>query len=123
MFWTLAFAGVTLATAFMGASKPPLRDIRNIFNKGTDSDRQETSLIMNGGHYMTRGHAIVSMLYIKDVPDVKNYFGTGRGPFSIYKRTPAEGVFAPASIVGFFLALEALPPPFRQGKEIAPGHL
>jgi hypothetical protein len=38
------------------------------------------------------------MLYIKDVPDVKNYFGTGRGPFRVCKRTPAEEVFAPASI-------------------------
>jgi hypothetical protein len=62
---------------------------------------KETSLIVNGGHYMTRGHVIVRMLYIKDVPDVKNYFGTGRGPFRVCKRTPAEGVFAPASIDEF----------------------
>ena len=70
---------------------------------------------MNGGHYMTRGHVIVRMLYIKDVPDVKNYFGAGRGPFRVCKRTPAEGVFAPASIDEFLRILEALPPPFRQG--------
>ena len=38
------------------------------------------------------------MLYIKDVPDVKNYFGTGRGPFRVCNRTPAEGVFTPAAI-------------------------
>jgi len=98
MFWIPAFAGVTLGGLITKPSKPPLR---NIINKGTDSDRQETSLIMNGGHYMTRGHVIVRMLYIKDVPDVKNYFGTGRGPFQVCKRTPAEGVFAPAAIDEF----------------------
>ena len=70
---------------------------------------------MNGGHYMTRGHVIVRMLYIKDVPDVKNYFGTGRGSFRVCKRTPAEGVFAPASIDEFLRILETLPPPFQQG--------
>jgi len=94
-----------LRRLFTGASKPPLR---NIFNKGTDSDRRETSLIVNGGHYMTRGHVIVRMLYIKDVPDVKNYFGTGRGPFRVCKRTPAEGVFAPASIDEFLRNLESV---------------
>lgn len=67
---------------------------------------KETSLIVNGGHYMTRGHVIVRMLYIKDVPDVKNYFGTGRGPFRVCKRTPAEGVFAPASIDEFLRILD-----------------
>jgi hypothetical protein len=92
-----------LRRLFTGASKPPLR---NIFNKGTDSDRQETSLIVNGGHYMTRGHVILRMLYIKDVPDVKNYFGTGRGPFRVCKRTPAEGVFAPAGIDEFLRILD-----------------
>lgn len=70
---------------------------------------------MNGGHYMTRGHVIVCLLYIKDVPDVKNYFGTGRGPFRVCKRTPAEGVFAPAAIDEFLRILEVLPPPSRQG--------
>jgi hypothetical protein len=56
---------------------------------------------MNGGHYLTKGHVILCLLYIKDVPDVKNYFGTGRGPFRVCKRTPAEGVFAPAAIDEF----------------------
>ena len=70
---------------------------------------------------MTRGHVIVCLLYIKDVPDVKNYFGAGRGPFRVCKRTPAEGVFAPASIDEFLRILRVNPlPPGGGGFPCAP---
>jgi hypothetical protein len=44
------------------------------FNDGTDSDRQEASLTVNGGHYMTRGHMITAFTTSQDAPDVKNFF-------------------------------------------------
>lgn len=47
-------------------------------NTGTDSDRPEMSPIVNGGHYMTRGHVILVELYIKTYRNVKNYFGMKR---------------------------------------------
>jgi hypothetical protein len=33
------------------------------FNDGTDSDRQEALLTVNGSHYMTIGHVIDGSLY------------------------------------------------------------
>ena len=41
------------------------KDALILQNTGTDSDRPEMSLIVNGGHYMTRGHVILVELYIK----------------------------------------------------------
>jgi hypothetical protein len=41
--------------------KLPLRNIQ-IF--GTDPDRQETPLIVNGGQYMTNGHITMCLHYI-----------------------------------------------------------
>lgn len=76
MFWTPVFAGVTLAVTFYGSIKTAASEYSSI--RAQIRTAKETSLIVNGGHYMTRGHVIVRMLYIKDVPDVKNYFGTGR---------------------------------------------
>jgi len=36
---------------------------------------------MNGGHYMTKGHIVSCLLYIKTSKDVKKYFGTMKKPF------------------------------------------
>jgi len=36
---------------------------------------------MNGGHYLTKGHVILNLLYIKTSKDVKKYFGTLEKPF------------------------------------------
>jgi hypothetical protein len=76
--------GRRLKQLFSGASKPSLR---NIFNKETDSDRRETSLIVNGGHYMTRGHVILRTIYIKMhrmsrtiLEPEKDRFGYANGP-------------------------------------------
>jgi hypothetical protein len=35
-------------------------------------------MIVNGGHYMTRGHVILCLLYIKMHRNVKKYFGAGK---------------------------------------------
>jgi hypothetical protein len=39
-----------------------------------DSDRRKKSPIVNGGHYMTKGHVVLGSLYTKMRLDVKNYF-------------------------------------------------
>jgi hypothetical protein len=39
-------------------------------------------MIVNGGHYMTRGHVILCLLYIKMHRNVKKYFGAGKGSVS-----------------------------------------
>ncbi len=49
--------------------------VSEYFNWGTDSDRKETTLIVNGGHYMTKGHVVLCLLYIRMRRNVKNYFG------------------------------------------------
>ena len=72
MVWISIFAGAKCAVTFWGSIKTAASEY---LKKGTDSDRQATSLIVNGGHYMTTGHFITCLLYIKDVLDVKNYFG------------------------------------------------
>jgi hypothetical protein len=53
----------------------------------TDSEHQETPPIMNGGHYMTRGHVIAYLLYIKKrlmsrniLEPGENRFGPANGP-------------------------------------------
>jgi hypothetical protein len=63
--------------------------------QGTASERQETLPIMNNGHYMTKGHVIACLLYIKTQSDVKKYFGMGREPFWTYKRVLAERLIHP----------------------------
>jgi len=45
---------------------------------------------MNGGHYLTKGHVILCLLYIKTSKDVKKYFGTLEKPFLSCKRPLAE---------------------------------
>ncbi|MEI7671972.1 MAG: hypothetical protein WCK00_07655, partial [Deltaproteobacteria bacterium] len=37
----------------------------------------ETPPLMNGGHYMTKGHNHYGFALYQDNPDVKRYFGTG----------------------------------------------
>lgn len=48
----------------------------------------ETPPIMNGGHYMTKGHVILCLLYIKTSKDVKKYFGTLEKPFFQLQTAP-----------------------------------
>jgi hypothetical protein len=53
-------------------------------------------LIVNGGHYMTRGHVNLCLLYIRMRRNVKNYFGAGKGPVSVVGRNPRKvfGLFS-----------------------------
>jgi len=87
--------------------------MRNIQFLGTDPDRQETSLIVNGGQYMTNGHITMCSPYInirlmsriifqgkgtdfKSVPfptDLKSVPGTGRA--AVFYLTHS-GVWSPA---------------------------
>jgi hypothetical protein len=69
------------------------------FNQGTDSDRGETPLIVNDGHYMTRGHVVLCLLYIRMRRNVKKYFGAGKRPFSGMRTGPVQGIppFFPAA--------------------------
>jgi hypothetical protein len=49
---------------------------------------------MNGGHYLTKGHVILCLLYIKTSKDVKKYFGTLEKPFSDANSPLLKGRFA-----------------------------
>ena len=49
-------------------------------------------MIVNGGHYMTRGHVIFRLLYIRMRRNVKKYFDAGKRPVSGIRRNPRKGI-------------------------------
>jgi hypothetical protein len=53
---------------------------------------KEMSLIVNGGHYMTRGHVILCLLYIKMHRMSRNILNPKENRFG-YANTPSPKVF------------------------------
>jgi hypothetical protein len=81
---------VTLAVTFYGSTKTAASEYLQI--RAQIRTAKETSLIVNGGHYMTRGHVILCLLYLKKRRMSRNILELKREPFRVCKRTIAKVV-------------------------------